>query len=105
MIISNIFRFLAGCLSAWYPNNQISKNKDTKLRKYIISKIKIIQINNNNLQKTHQIFNQKIIHLLQSKNLEIDEDDSYDEDLLFNLYYLFLSAFLLFLVFKIIHKK
>tara|TARA_A100001011_G_scaffold379276_1_gene445075 strand:- start:1254 stop:2183 length:930 start_codon:yes stop_codon:yes gene_type:complete len=70
MIISNIFRFLAGCLSAWYPNNQISKNKDTKLRKYIISKIKIIQINNNNLQKTHQIFNQKIIHLLQSKNLK-----------------------------------
>lgn len=44
-------------------------------------------------------------YLLQSKNLEIDEDDSYDEDLLFNLYYLFLSAFLLFLVFKIIHKK
>lgn len=44
-------------------------------------------------------------NLLPSKNLEIDEDNSHDEDLLFNLYYLFLSAFLLFLVFKIIHKK
>lgn len=44
-------------------------------------------------------------NLLPSKNLEIEEDNSYDEDLLFNLYYLFLSAFLLFLIFKIIDKK
>ena len=44
-------------------------------------------------------------YLLPTKNLEIIQDNSDDEDLLFNLYYLFLSGFLLFLVFKIIHKK
>lgn len=70
MIVSNIFRFFAGCLSGWYPNNQISINKDVKLRKYILSRIKKIQVNNINLQKTHQIFNQKIIYLLHDKNLK-----------------------------------
>ena len=44
-------------------------------------------------------------YLLPTKNLEIIQDNSDDEDLLFNLYYLFLSVFLLFLIFKIINKK
>ena len=70
MIISNLLRFFAACLSGWYPNNKISINKDTKLRKYILSKIKETRENNNNLQKTHKIFNQKIINLLNDKNLK-----------------------------------
>ena len=69
MIISNVLRFFAGCLSAWYPNNKISFNKDIKLRKYILDKIKKNRENNNNLQKTHKIFNQKIINLLHDNNL------------------------------------
>ena len=69
MIISNIFRFFASCLSAWYPSNQISTYKDAKLRKYILSKIKKTQVSNKNLKKTHQIFNKKIIYLLHNKNL------------------------------------
>jgi hypothetical protein len=44
-------------------------------------------------------------YLLPSKNLEVIQDNSDHGDVLFNLYYLFLSGFLLFLVFKIIHKK
>ena len=64
MIISNLLRFFAGCLSAWYPNNKISFNKDVKLRKYILDKIKKHQVNNNNLQKTHKILNPNIINLL-----------------------------------------
>ena len=59
MIISDIFRFFAGCLSSWYPNNQVSTNKDIKLRKYILDKIKKNRANNNNLKKTHQVFNKK----------------------------------------------
>ena len=69
MIISDLLRFFVGCLSAWYPNNKVSTDKDTKLKKYILKKIKKIQINNKNLQKTHKEFNQKIIYLLQDKNL------------------------------------
>ena len=39
-MISDIFRNLFGYLSAWYPNKNVSKKKDLKLRKYIINKIK-----------------------------------------------------------------
>ena len=44
-------------------------------------------------------------NLLPSQNFEINKNSNFDKDLLFNLYYLFLSVFLLFLLFKIIHKK
>ncbi len=70
MIISNMLRFFAGSLSAWYPNKKISLNKDIKLRKYILAKIKKIRRNSNNLQKTHKIFNKKIINLLHDNNLK-----------------------------------
>jgi len=69
MIVNNILRFLAGCLSAWYPNNKISLNKDTKLRRYILSRIKKLREDNSNLQKTHKIFNKKVINLLHDINL------------------------------------
>ena len=70
MIISDLLRFFAGCISGWYPNNKISLNKDIKLRKYIFTRIKKIKENNNNLQKTHKIFNQKVISLLHDINLK-----------------------------------
>ena len=45
-------------------------------------------------------------YLIPSKNLEINENENEnEEDLISNLYYLFLTVFLLFLLFKIIHKK
>ena len=69
MIFSNILRFFAGSLTSWYPNKKVSVNKDAKIRKFILNKIKKIKINNNNLQKTHKIFNQKIVHLLQDNDL------------------------------------
>ena len=69
MIISDLLRFIVGCISGWYPNKKISSKKDAKLRKYILSKVKKIKKDNNNLQKTHKIFNQKIISLLQDINL------------------------------------
>ncbi len=69
MIMSNFLRFFAGCLTAWYPNKKISIKKDIELRRFILKKIKKIKIKNINLQKTHQIFNTKIIFLLQNENL------------------------------------
>ena len=54
MIMSNFLRFFAGCLTAWYPNKKISIKKDIELRRFILRKIKKINVKNVNLQKTHQ---------------------------------------------------
>ena len=70
MIINNLLRIFAGYLSAWYPNNEISTKKDVELREYILNEINKKKFINKNLQKTHKIFNDKIISLLKEKNLK-----------------------------------
>ncbi len=61
-----------------------------------------------NLNETIHNYLDNNPYLLQnfpSKKLQINDYNNNDQDLLFNLYYLFLSVFLLFLIFKIINKK
>lgn len=55
-------------------------------------------------ESIHNYLNQNP-ELLPLKKEDSNNSDNLDEELLFNLYYLFLSIFILFLVFKIINKK
>ncbi len=69
-MISDIIRTLLSFLSSWYPNNEISKKKDSYLRYEILKKINKIKINNKNLQKTHKNFNKKILKLLKDNEIK-----------------------------------
>lgn len=69
-MIYSILRIMAGSLSSWHSNNQISKSNDLKIRNFILKKIKNTRLNNNNLKKTHREFNVKIFKLLKSKNIK-----------------------------------
>ena len=70
MILNNLLRMMASLLSSWYPNDQISRSNDLKIRKFILKKIKNTKLNNSNLKKTHIEFNRKILNLLKSKNIK-----------------------------------
>ena len=70
MIISNILRTVSGCLSSWYPNDNISFKKDEKIRKQILKNLDEIKIDNRYLKNTHKFFNRSIHLLLRNKNLK-----------------------------------
>lgn len=69
-MISNILRKLSSFLSFYYFNQKVSCEKDLKIRKIILNKIKKINLNKINLKKTHLEFNNQILNLLQSENLK-----------------------------------
>ncbi len=69
-MISDLIRTLLSFLSSWYPNSNISKEKDGYLRYEILKRIDKIKVNNQNLQKTHKNFNKKILKLLKDKELK-----------------------------------
>ena len=69
-MISNILRKLSSFLSLYYFNQKVSFEKDLKIRRIILNKIKKINLNKNNLKKTHLEFNNQILNLLQSENLK-----------------------------------
>jgi hypothetical protein len=70
MNISNTLRKLAGLLSFYYTNNEISAAKDKILRKKIVNFINNKTLNIRSLKKTHQIFNNEIILLLKKSNIK-----------------------------------
>lgn len=58
------------------------------------------------LDDNPELLNMKQNNFYDNNNLDdIDNSNNVDNDILFNLYYLLLSVFLLFLIFKIINKK
>ena len=87
-------------------NNQINPTQEQRnFRKSLNNEKKSDSFTNlyesiqNYMDENPQLLN------IKKNSLPIKELDNSNEDLLFNLYYLFLSIFFLFLLFKIMNKK
>ncbi len=69
-MIIDFFRKFATFLSIFFINKKINLSRDYKIFKKINIKIKENKIDNKNLRKTHQIFNNRLYQLLKNNNLK-----------------------------------
>ncbi len=69
-MIINFLRKFATFLSIFFFNKNINISKDYEICNEIKAKITNNKINNKDLKKTHQIFNNKVFQLLKSNNLK-----------------------------------